>query len=134
MTLDSAPSISVIIPTHNRKDSLLQTLESLKQQTFPVNRFVVIVVDDGSTDDTQLVASQQFPFTFRYMPQRQQGATAARNYGATISMDEILVFIDDDVTISPQTLEALAEICCQSEKAIVMWKLSRRSSVVESVY
>jgi len=127
-------TISVIIPTYNRKDSLLRTLESLKQQTFPMNRFEVIVVDDGSIDDTQVVASQKFSFAFRYVHQKQQGATAARNYGATISMGEILVFIDDDVTVSPPTLEALAEVCCQNEKAIVMGTLSRRSSVIGSVY
>jgi glycosyltransferase involved in cell wall biosynthesis len=99
-----------------------------------MDRFMVIVVDDGSTDDTQAIASQQFPFAFRCLYQHNQGATTARNYGATISQADILVFIDDDVTISPQTLEALAETCLQNEKVLVMGSLSRRSSVVSSVY
>jgi glycosyltransferase involved in cell wall biosynthesis len=132
--LEPVPTTSVIIPTHNRKDSLLQTLDSLRQQTFPMDRLVVVVVDDGSTDDTQTIARQQFPFTFRYLQQKNQGATAARNYGATSSQSEILVFIDDDVTISPQTLEAMAETCGQNTKVLAMGTINKRCSVYSSVY
>ena len=133
-TLESVPTTSVIIPTYNRKDSILRTLDSLRQQTFPMDRLLVVVVDDGSTDDTQTIASQQFPFTLRYVQQKNQGATAARNYGATISQSEILVFIDDDITISPQTLEALAEKCGQRKKVLAMGTINKRSSVKASVY
>lgn len=132
--MESVPTTSVIIPTYNRKDSLLRTLESLRQQTFPMDRLVVVVVDDGSTADTQTIASQQFPFTFRYLQQKNQGATAARNYGATSSQSEILVFIDDDVTISPHTLEALVETCCQRTKVLAMGTINKRSSVNAAVY
>jgi glycosyltransferase involved in cell wall biosynthesis len=132
--LKSLPTISVIIPTYNRKDSLLRTLDSLGQQTYPMDRLVVVVVDDGSTDDTQTIASQQFPFTFSYLQQKNQGATTARNYGATISQSEILVFIDDDITISPQTLEAFADMCCQRTKVLATGTINKRSSVTASVY
>ena len=132
--MKSLPTTSVIIPTYNRKDSLLRTLDSLGQQTFPMDRLQVVVVDDGSTDDTQTIASLQFPFTFHYLRQKNQGATAARNYGATISESEILAFIDDDVTISPQTLEAFAETCGQRTKVLVMGTINKRSTVNASVY
>jgi len=132
--LEPAPTISVIIPTHNRKDSLLRTLDSLGQQTYPIDRFVVIVVDDGSTDDTQIIASQQFPFTLQYVQQKNQGATAARNHGATISQSEILIFIDDDITISPQTLETFAEAICERTKVLATGTINKRSSVNTSVY
>jgi glycosyltransferase involved in cell wall biosynthesis len=132
--MGSLPTVTVIIPTYNRKDSLLRTLDSLIQQTFPADQLEVIVVDDGSTDDTPTITSQQFPFTFRCVRQKNQGATAARNYGATISQAEILVFIDDDVTISPQTLAALVETCCQKTKVLVTGTLIRRSRINPSVY
>jgi glycosyltransferase involved in cell wall biosynthesis len=132
--LESVPTISVIIPTYNRSDALLRTLESLKQQTIPMDQFMVIVVDDGSTDNTQSIAGQQFPFTLQYLQQKNQGATAARNYGATISQSEILVFIDDDITISPQTLEALAETCGQKTKVLAMGTIKKRGSDHASVY
>jgi len=125
---------SVIIPTHNRKDSLLRTMDSLRQQTFPMDMFEAIVVDDGSTDGTQIISSQRFPFTLSYLYQKNQGATVARNYGATISQAEILVFIDDDVTISPQTLAALVETCYQGTKVLVTGTLNWNSSVIASMY
>ncbi|MBX7232932.1 MAG: glycosyltransferase [Caldilineales bacterium] len=49
--------VSVIIPTYNRKAMLKQTLASLARQTFPCDRFEVIVVDDGGSDGTEAVAS-----------------------------------------------------------------------------
>lgn len=132
--MTSLPTTSVIIPTYNRKDSLLRTLDSLNQQTFPMDRLVVVVVDDGSTDDSQAIASQKFPFTLHYVQQKNQGATAARNYGATISQSEILVFMDDDITILPQTLEALADKLSESTKVLVMGTINKRSSINASVY
>jgi glycosyltransferase involved in cell wall biosynthesis len=132
--LEPVPTISVIIPTCNRKDSLLRLLDSLKQQTFPMDKLAVIVVDDGSTDDTRTITGEQFPFAFCYLQQKNQGATAARNYGARTSQSDILVFIDDDVTVSPQSLEAFAEMCIQGQKLLVRGTIKQRSSGNKSVY
>jgi len=99
-----------------------------------MEQLMVIVVDDGSTEDTSTIVSQEFPFAFRFLRQKNQGATAARNYGATISESEILVFIDDDITISPQTLEAFSEKLCQGTKILAMGTINKRSEVNASVY
>lgn len=128
------PTISVIIPTYNRKDSLWRALDSLGQQTYPMDRLEVVVVDDGSTDETLTIVNKQFPFSFCYLQQKNQGATAARNYGAKVSQSEILVFIDDDITISPQALEALAEKLDKKTKILAMGTINKRSSGHASVY
>lgn len=99
-----------------------------------MDKLEVIVVDDGSTDDTQSLASQQFPFTFHYLRQKNQGATAARNYGARTSQSEILVFMDDDITISPQTLEAFAEKFDQATNILLMGTINTQSGNHRSVY
>ncbi|HET9905373.1 MAG TPA: glycosyltransferase family 2 protein [Anaerolineales bacterium] len=132
--MEWTPTVSVIIPTYNRKDSLLRTLDSLKRQSFPAERMEVIVVDDGSSDDTPTISSQKFPFTFRYLRQKNQGATAARNYGAQTSQSEILIFIDDDVIPSAQTLEALAEVYRQETQVLATGTLIRCSGGQPSVY
>lgn len=126
--------VTVIIPTYNRKESLRCTLDSLSQQTLTTDRYEVIVVDDGSSDGTKAIANQQFPFSMRYLCQENQGATVARNQGAAKSQGDILVFIDDDVTVSPQALEVLAEACSQRSKVLVMGVLISHSKDVPSVY
>jgi glycosyltransferase involved in cell wall biosynthesis len=99
--------VSVIIPTYNRKEWLRETLNSLARQTYPNDRFEVIVVDDGSTDRTQEITAQALPFTLRYFWQSNQGDAAARNLGARQSQADMLVFLDDDILVEPDFLTYL---------------------------
>jgi len=94
-------TVSVIIPTYNRKESLLRTLESLARQTYPTERFEVIVVDDGGMDGTESITERNFPFALRYLRQENQGAAVARNEGAQNAQGDILIFLDDDITVAP---------------------------------
>ncbi|MDZ7339508.1 MAG: glycosyltransferase [candidate division KSB1 bacterium] len=95
------PFVSVIIPTYNRKESLLRTLDSLARQTYPADRFEVIVVDDGGTDSTDQIVQNTYPFKLLYCRQTNQGSAAARNHGALKGSGDILVFVDDDVLLEP---------------------------------
>ncbi|HNT23471.1 MAG TPA: glycosyltransferase [Anaerolineales bacterium] len=98
---------SIIIPTYNRKDSLLLTLNSLRSQTWPHNLFEVIVVDDGSVENLDSVEEEDFPFPFRMIHQINQGSAAARNTGAQNSNGQLLIFIDDDILLEPGYIEGL---------------------------
>jgi GT2 family glycosyltransferase len=100
--------LSVIIPTYNRKDSLLRTLDSLSRQTCSAERFEVIVVDDGGSDGACEIKQRAFPFQLVYLCQANQGSAAARNYGAQQSRGDVLVFIDDDITLDAGCLAAVA--------------------------
>jgi glycosyltransferase involved in cell wall biosynthesis len=104
---DGPLPISVIIPTYNRRAWLEEILESIALQSLGFEQFEVIIVDDGSTDDTREVLQRTYPFAVRYFYQTNQGDAAARNLGAQQSHAEILVFLDDDILLDK---DFLAEI------------------------
>jgi glycosyltransferase involved in cell wall biosynthesis len=118
--MSTLPTVSVIIPTYNRQEFLRRTLVSLAQQEWPAAPFEVIVVDDGSSDDTAAVAAEPFPFRVRYIRQANQGDAGARNTGARQSRADVLVFLDDDVVVSPHYLYHLAHAHHSQPKAIVV--------------
>jgi glycosyltransferase involved in cell wall biosynthesis len=92
------PFLSVIIPTYNRKQSLLRTLEALKGQTLPPDQFEVVVVSDGSMDGTaDAVRTREYPFRTRVLEQMNSGPSVARNLGARAACGEVIVYLDDDI-------------------------------------
>lgn len=102
-------SVSVVIATYNRATSLRRTLDSLAQQMYPMDQFEVILVDDGSTDNTSAVSQERFPFALRYIYQINQGEHIARNLGAQHSLGEILAFLDDDIVVVPEYISSLVQ-------------------------
>lgn len=88
-----APTITVIIPTFNRKVVLQRALVSVFQQTREPDE--VIVVDDGSTDQTEGMVKRQFPST-TYIKQDNLGVSAARNRGINAAQSDWLAFLDSD--------------------------------------
>jgi len=104
---DRAHRVSVIIPTHNRRESLERTLRALCRQSYPFDLMEVIVVADGCHDDTsELLRAYTGPFRLHGLAQPKQGASTARNYGAATATGSTLIFIDDDVEPAPQLVEA----------------------------
>lgn len=98
---------SVVIATYNRGPILEKCLRALLTQTFPANRYEIVVVDDGSTDDTpQLVdrlRAEGGP-GWQYLWQANRGRSHARNVGIGMAKGEIVVFIDSDVVVVPEFL------------------------------
>lgn len=99
--------LSVVIPTHNRPGILRKTLFALASQTLPPDRFEVIVVDDGSSDDTiPMLDRFTAPFALRVFSQRHQGANAARNRGLGVAQGRIVLLTGDDMIPEPGFLAA----------------------------
>ncbi len=98
--------VSIILPTYNRAAFLPQALESIRAQTW--SNWELIVVDDGSTDDTQAVLSQHvqgWTQPVRYIRQENRGAYGARNTGLDHARGECLAFFDSDDLWLPHHLE-----------------------------
>ncbi|NDV62325.1 glycosyltransferase family 2 protein [Puniceicoccales bacterium CK1056] len=98
----SASEISVIIPAFNREGLIGPTLESLLNQTIPAVE--ILVVDDGSTDQTAQVAASFGP-SVRVIHQENQGPSAARNNGLRQSRGEFIHFFDSDDIAVPNKHE-----------------------------
>jgi glycosyltransferase involved in cell wall biosynthesis len=101
------PEITVIIPTYKRPQSLVETLESLRGQSF--QDFEVVVVDNAASPETQAAAeafAARSPFPVRCLPHAHGGSSGARNHGVQNAVSELLVFTDDDVSPVPDWLAA----------------------------
>ncbi len=97
----AAPRVSVIIPTFNRGRILEEAVESVLAQTF--EDFELVVVDDGSTDDTRQ-RLQRFDRRIEYVHQANQGVSAARNAGLRHSAGRLVALLDSDDLWAPAKL------------------------------
>jgi len=99
--------VSVIIPTHDRCASLIDTLRGLDRQSLPADRFEVIVGVDGSSDGTTEALSAlapRLPYRLRWAQIPAAGSGAARNAAARLASTDLLVFLDDDQEASTELL------------------------------
>jgi glycosyltransferase involved in cell wall biosynthesis len=126
--------VSVIIPTYNRPEVVTRLLKGLEDQSLPPHTFEVIVVDDGSEYEESIITCIEYPYHFVFLRQSNQGATIGRNNGALHSRGEVLVFIDDDVTVSSQTLETLYKACKANEKILATGRLIQRCPSNETIF
>jgi glycosyltransferase involved in cell wall biosynthesis len=99
-------SLSVILCTYNRAGFLKQALESLDKQTLSKNDFEIILIDDGSSDNTrEIVESFRTVLPIKYFYQKNAGLASARNHGIFAAQGHILLFLDDDDLATPTLLE-----------------------------
>lgn len=96
------PEVSVIIPTYNSSHYVTEAIDSVLRQTF--RDFEIIVIDDGSTDDTQSLMSR-YGSPVRYIRQANGGVSHARNRGIEESRGRYVAFLDADDTWLPNKLE-----------------------------
>ncbi len=90
--------ISVVIPTFNRISSLKMLLENLLKQTLDKGEYEIIIVDDGSTDETPefMIKFMCMNDQIKYIRQENKGPAKARNLGVSYGRGEIIAFTDDD--------------------------------------
>lgn len=104
-------TVSIIICTRNRADILRQTLEALGKILIPREWMVeLLVVDNGSTDDTAVVANlvRSDKYQTRYICEPKPGQSNARNTGLNAAQGEIILFTDDDMVFAADWLEKIA--------------------------
>ncbi len=111
--------VSVIIPTLNRSSSLENALISILNQSFPKDEYEIIVIDNGSTDNTKQVIenlNQAHNNRIRYFYDNRPGLHIGRHVGAKKATGEILLYGDDDIIASPDWVKEI--YACYSNKEV----------------
>ena len=103
------PTVSVIIPTYNRAHVLGRSIQSVLNQTF--QDFELIIVDDGSTDDTESLVNRFSSKKIKYVRhQGNQGRSVTRNTGIRLAKGDYIAFLDDDDEWMPEKLDKQMKI------------------------
>jgi len=111
------PFFSIIIPTYNRAHLIANTIQSVLNQSYP--HFEIIVVDDGSTDNTEdIIASFDSP-KIRYIKIKNSERGYARNYGAKQAKGEWLYFLDSDDKLYPNHLEVANNLLLSNSELVI---------------
>jgi glycosyltransferase involved in cell wall biosynthesis len=95
--------VSTIIPTYNRAQDVVLAVESALGQTYPAELHEVLVIDDGSTDDTE-AALAPFGHRIRYLRKTNGGVSAARNHGLSHVRGDAVAFLDSDDEWHPEKI------------------------------
>jgi glycosyltransferase involved in cell wall biosynthesis len=103
------PFASIVVATYNRGSLLPYLFMALAVQTYPADRAELIIIDDGSDDDTEAVVRRWaavIPFPLQFRRQERKGPSAARNLGASAAHGDILAFTDSDCIPAPVWLRS----------------------------
>src|SRR5690349_21431211 len=101
--------ISAIIPTYNRADYLGNAIQSLIEQTLPIEQYEILVIDNCSTDRTRQIVCEDFAHVpnLRYIYEPVLGLSQARNTGWQQARGDYVAYLDDDAIASSQWLEKI---------------------------
>jgi GT2 family glycosyltransferase len=120
--MSDAPELAAILTAHNRAHLLPRVLDGLAGQSLARDRFEILVIDDGSTDETPAVlAAYANRLPLRIVRQAQSGLAAAKNLGIFMSRAPVLLFMDDDdVADAALFVSHLAMHLCHREAAVAV--------------
>ncbi|MEQ8303242.1 MAG: glycosyltransferase family 2 protein [Cyclobacteriaceae bacterium] len=114
----SNPSFSLIIPTYNRAEHILNAVNSVLNQTFP--NFQIIIVDDGSTDNTQQVLSEINDSRVEIYYKINEERGVARNYGISKAVGDYISFLDSDDELYVDYLQTAIESIEELQKPEIL--------------
>ena len=120
ITDDKLPSVSVVIPTHNRKDKLIRLINSILQSNYSKEKLNIIVIDDASTDGTYEKIRKFFPKVYAIRNEKEKLVAGARNLGIKNAKGEYILFIDDDNIVEKNMIKHLVHFM-NTHKEFGVW-------------
>ena len=122
--MSESPLVSVVIPTFNRRELVCRAIDSVLAQTRAVDE--ILVVDDGSTDDTGAALQARFGDRVRHVWQPNAGVSAARNHGMRLATGRYIALLDsDDEWLPEKTALQLAWLETHPEAGMVLCDVAR---------
>ena len=115
--MDETPHFTIVIPTYNRASLIRQTIESVLAQQ--ESRFEVIVVDDGSQDETEQVVRSVTDPRVTYFKKANGERAAARNYGAARARGQYINFLDSDDLLYPNHLTVAGKLIAEYDRPAI---------------
>jgi GT2 family glycosyltransferase len=116
LTRDDLPFVSVIIVNFNGKRFLADCLDSLATQTYPLARFEIILVDNGSADDSVDFVQSHYPSVRVHATGVNLGFAGGNNAGFLAARGELLALLNNDTVVEPRWLEALVAAMTQGDR------------------
>ena len=137
--LESPPLISVVLATYRRASTLRRTLSHLARQDLPPEQFEVLVVDDGSPDDTSEVVAEYLglaPFHLSYQRHDNRGPGYTQNRGIERARAPVVLLIADDIWLEPGALRAhlKAHQARPGQAVAVLGRVQQSSELTQSVF
>jgi glycosyltransferase involved in cell wall biosynthesis len=118
--------VSAIIPTYNRSKDVVIAVGTVLAQTYPAAAIEIIVVDDGSTDDTEAVVAGELGGHVRYLRKANGGVSSARNHGLAAARGEYLALLDSDDEWTPtHVAEQVAFLDAHPDFGMVLTDVAR---------
>jgi len=108
--------ISIIIPTHNRGEKLIRLINSIKKNTYPLNKIEVIVIDDASSDGTSEIIKKLYPDIKIIRNDIELFPSKCRNLGVKMSKGDFIFFVDDDVVLHKDAIRELVTVLANYNK------------------
>jgi len=137
MAASAKPEISVVVATYNRGRHIRALIDGLRAQTLERGRFEVLIVDDGSTDETPAVLGRELGrggIEMRVIRRERNGGLAvSRQQGWTEARADLLAFTDDDCVPAPEWLAAGLAACAREPGVIVQGRTDPRASDLEEI-
>lgn len=119
--------VSVIIPTYNRSQLVVNAVESALLQTYTDKEILVVI--DGSTDNTKQVLFKYFGDSIRILYKENGGLSSARNFGIKHSQGDYIAFLDDDDEWCPQKLELQVKIIQENKETGLVYCAAVKNEV-----
>jgi glycosyltransferase involved in cell wall biosynthesis len=132
----SEESVSVVIPTYNGIDNLPKILPLFARQNYPLAQFEVIVVNDGSTDETKrYLEDYRPPFSLKTIThEKNRGRASARNSGIKHSRGAIIIMLDDDMSFGPNFILSHVKYHLEDKRLGVLGMVKRKTKASKSAF